>query len=222
MTITLPDNQTTPGLVSSVGTVATAPASGSHQHVADHLGRGHPDRPGGHRELGSGTGPSLDHHRQRRERPGRARRRAARPGQRWLRRRSGFLDRRPLTGAGHPRAVRRRRRARAGHRFGPHRRPARRGTRTMTVDRSASPQRLDRPDRASPSAMVNRGGGGPRTRRGDQDLSQRTTGAAPYAGSALPSTRVSWPPSSDRRGRARRRCCISSAPSTARAVERFG
>ena len=63
VTITLPNNQTTPGVISSVGTVATAPASGSSDSSSDHHRAGEPDRPGRDRDLGPGPGERDDHHR---------------------------------------------------------------------------------------------------------------------------------------------------------------
>ena len=95
VTITLPNNQTTPGVISSVGTVATAPAAGSAGYVADHHRAGEPDRPGRHRDLGPGPGERDDHHRHRHERPGGARRRPAGPGGRRLRGRGGGCRRHP-------------------------------------------------------------------------------------------------------------------------------
>ena len=116
VTITLPNNQTTPGVVSSVGTVATCPSgSGSggsssssgcsgngyllvgqlgEQHHTDHHRGRHPLRPGRHGHLGSGPGTGHHHHRQRAQRPGGAGHRAAGPVRRWLRRRG----RRPRRG----------------------------------------------------------------------------------------------------------------------------
>ena len=101
VTITLPNNQTTPGVVSSVGTVATCPSSsgpggsssdsaapgtdtcsigqlGEQFHTDHHRGR-HPLRPGRHRHMGSGPGAGRYHHRQRAQRAGGAGDRAAGP-----------------------------------------------------------------------------------------------------------------------------------------------
>ena len=64
---------------------------GCHQHVADNLRGGHSDRPGCDRQSRPGPGGGIDHHRQRYERTCRARRCPASPGQRWLRRRGGFI-----------------------------------------------------------------------------------------------------------------------------------
>ncbi len=66
--ITLPDNSTTPGVVSSVGTVApTASAAGSGgggDSTPTVIRRGHPDRPGRHGQPGSSLpGPGVDHQR---------------------------------------------------------------------------------------------------------------------------------------------------------------
>jgi peptidoglycan hydrolase-like protein with peptidoglycan-binding domain len=75
VTITLPDNQTTPGRVSYVGTVATTPSGEGDQGgssgptIAVNVT---PTDPGGHRPSRPGAGERLDHHRQRRERLGRA------------------------------------------------------------------------------------------------------------------------------------------------------
>ena len=67
VTITLPDNQSTPGVISSVGTVATVWANSRQvRQLTDHHGAGEPDRPGRHRNLGSGPGRGVDHHRGRR------------------------------------------------------------------------------------------------------------------------------------------------------------
>ena len=50
VTITLPNNQTTPGVISSVGTVAT---DRTKRRVAHHHRAGEPDRPGGDRAPGT-------------------------------------------------------------------------------------------------------------------------------------------------------------------------
>ena len=62
VTITLPNNQTTPGTVSSVGTVATTPSWRRRLVQPDHHRARHPDRPCGHREVGPGAGRGHDHH----------------------------------------------------------------------------------------------------------------------------------------------------------------
>ena len=54
VTITLPNNQTTPGVISSVGTVATDPSVGElEQRRTDDHRAGEPDRPGRDREPGT-------------------------------------------------------------------------------------------------------------------------------------------------------------------------
>ena len=154
VTITLPNNQTTPGVVSSVGTVATCPSSsgvrrvelqlrcagnghllvgqlGEQHHTDHHRGR-HPLRPGRHGHLGSGPGAGHHHHRQRAQRPGGASDRAAGPVRRWLRRRGRRRRGDQPSGAGLARTVRRRRRAGAGHRLGAGRRPTSGGPGHMT------------------------------------------------------------------------------------------
>ena len=79
VTITLPNNQTTPGVISSVGTVAIGPGAGQLGHLADHHRAREPDRPGRHRDVGPGTGERDDHDRERQQRAGRARRRPLGP-----------------------------------------------------------------------------------------------------------------------------------------------
>ena len=64
VTVTLPDGASTPGKVSSVGTVA----SGTGQH-RDDPGDGHADPPAGGRDPGPGAGDGVRHHRQQ-PRPG--------------------------------------------------------------------------------------------------------------------------------------------------------
>ena len=101
--ITLPDNQTTPGVISSVGKVATTPQGGG---ATDHQRPGHADGPGRHRQPRPGRGRGHHHHRHGAERAGRAGRRSAGAHRRRLRRRGG----RPRRGAsprpGHPGALR--------------------------------------------------------------------------------------------------------------------
>ena len=131
VTITLPDNQTTPGRITYVSSVATSPSSsgkaaaGRRKRAHRRSGR-HPDRPGGDGPPRPGARERGDHHRKRRERAGGARRRAARARRRRLR---GGGRRRPRAPSGgrHRRPVRRRRRPRAGERPGSVRRPARGG-----------------------------------------------------------------------------------------------
>ena len=89
VTITLPNNQTTPGVISSVGTVASTGSSGSGrvggspagQRVglveSDDHGAGQPDRPSRDRNVGSGVGERDDHDRHRHQRAGGADRRPA-------------------------------------------------------------------------------------------------------------------------------------------------
>ena len=69
VTVTLPDGTTTPGVVSSVGTVATTSArSGGTTH--DDPGAGEADRPGGGRQPGPGAGDGEHHHCHRARRAG--------------------------------------------------------------------------------------------------------------------------------------------------------
>jgi hypothetical protein len=108
VTITLPNNQTTPGCrllggdgrhlpielrVGRVGSELRCAGNGhllvgelGEQHPDHHRGR-HPVRPGRHGHVGSGPGAGRYHHRQRAQRPGGAGDRAAGPVRRWLRRR---------------------------------------------------------------------------------------------------------------------------------------
>ena len=105
VTITLPNNKTTPGVVSSVGDGRHLPielrfgqvelqlrgAGNGHllvgEHHTDHHRGRHPLRPGRHGHVGSGPGAGRYHHRQRAQRAGGASDRAAGPVRGWLRRR---------------------------------------------------------------------------------------------------------------------------------------
>ena len=168
VTITLPNNQTTPGvdLLGGHGRDRTARKAG--RASTDHHRAGHTDGPGRHRQPGPGPGQGHHHHGHRHERPGRARRRpagaqpAAATPSRWPAP-HGVAP----PGAGRPGALRRRRRPGPGHRAGPVRRPAGGGARRYD-HRSAQP---------STSLAVHRHGAdaarhaaGARSRRGDQDL----------------------------------------------------
>ena len=91
VTITLPNNQTTPGVISSVGTVASTGSSGSsrEQRVglveSDDHGAGQPDRPSRDRNVGSGVGERDHHDRHCHQRAGGADRRPAGPAGRQVR-----------------------------------------------------------------------------------------------------------------------------------------
>ena len=67
VTVTLPDGTTTPGVVSSVGTVAVTSGSGGRP---DDPGAGEADRSGGGGDPGPGAGDGEHHHRHRRGRAG--------------------------------------------------------------------------------------------------------------------------------------------------------
>ena len=101
VTITLPDNSTTPGRVSYVGTVATPlelrPGRRRLGHTDDR-GRRHPDRPGRDRASRPGAGQRLDHDRERQERARGAGERAAGARLRRLRGRGDRRRRRPPPG----------------------------------------------------------------------------------------------------------------------------
>ena len=96
--ITLPNNQTTPGVISSVGTVASAGQNGGTPTVTVQVTPTDP--------LATGTWDQAPverdhHHRQRHQRPGRARRRVVGPVKWWLRGGGGRRQRHPPPGRGH-------------------------------------------------------------------------------------------------------------------------
>ncbi len=137
--ITLPDNSTTPGHVSVVGTVATTPSS------SDQGGGGgsstptievdvKPDRPRCDGQARPGAGRRLDHDRHRQERARGARELTGGTGGRRLCRRGSRSGRRTAARGCHCRLVRRRGRTRPDQRLGPRRRPTRGGTDLMTSE----------------------------------------------------------------------------------------
>ena len=138
VTITLPNNETTPGVISSVGTVATA---GTERRVVHHHGAGEPDRPGRDGNLGPGPRECHDHHRHGHQRPRHPRRRLAGPIGRRLRGGSGGRPRYSPPGVGQPGPFRRRRRLGPGHRDRSGGRPAGRGAKPMTTDTTRSVMR---------------------------------------------------------------------------------
>ncbi len=136
VTITLPDNSTTPGRVSYVGTVATVPSGGDQgggSGSPDDRGGRDPDGPRGDRPARPGARHGVDHDRQRRERTGRPRQRAACAGEWWLRPRADRGRRGPPADGRQPGPVRRPGRPRPGDRSRHRRRSANRGAERMSA-----------------------------------------------------------------------------------------
>ena len=159
VTITLPDNSTTPGVVSRSGPSRAAGQSGGSPTVpvrsVRSIRRDRVDRPG--------AGRCRDHDRERQQRAGRAGRRAARARGRRLRGRGGLAGGVHHLVGGLARPVRRRRRAGPGERLGSRGRPAGRGAHRCERRRRRRPTR-----RRAPCG----GRAGARARRGDEDLSR--------------------------------------------------
>ena len=179
VTITLPNNHTSPGVVSSVGTVATCPSSsgsgGSSSSSAapgtDTCSSGSsgsttptiavdvtPSYPGRHGQMGSGAGAGRHHHCEGAQRAGGASDRAAGPLRRWLRGRSHRRRHHKPSRAGLARAVRRCRRAGTGHRLRTGRRPTSGGASHMTYTPPSTP---DNKAVAAGNGFTIGGAGGP-------------------------------------------------------------
>ena len=115
VSITLPDGKVTPGVVSSVGKVATTFRVGIEREHDD-PGGGAADASAGGREPGPGTGDGEYHHRHRARRAGSAGDSAAGPVLEHLRRRGGRSGEYAALRAGDARDLRRHPRAGAGDR----------------------------------------------------------------------------------------------------------
>ena len=131
VTVTLPDGKTTPGVVSSVGTVAVTSGSTTTIPV-----RGEADRSGGGGDPGPGAGDREHHHRRRPQRAGCPGHGAAGPVVRRVRRGGRRCGGHAAVRAGAARALRRRLRAGAGER-GADARAARRRAGVVTATGTA-------------------------------------------------------------------------------------
>ncbi len=224
VSITLPNGQTTPGTVTSVGTVATTAQRAAP--APDHHRAGGTRRPQGHGQPRPGLGRGFDHHEHGQDRVGRAGRRAPCACRAAATPRGGRGPGCPHPRAGHPGL------------FddangpvqvsGPASRPA---NASSSRPRERGTEVHDHRPRRGRNGSRLQGEPGDARGRGTPIVLELEQVTKPYAGeppvTALaacpsPSREGSWSPSSGHRDPARPRCCISWGRSTARVRARCG